>query len=40
MLTKLNLVDKGAEPAVIELIKGEKYKLSLGWYIVRNLNQL
>ena len=40
VLTKPNLVDKGAEPAVIELIEGEKYKLSLGWHIVRNPGQL
>lgn len=29
ILTKLNFVDKNAEPTVVDLIKGRKYKLSL-----------
>lgn len=29
ILTKLNFVDKNAESAVVDLIKGRKYKLSL-----------
>jgi hypothetical protein len=40
VLTKPDLVDKGAEPAVVELIEGKKHKLSLGWHIVRNPGQL
>lgn len=39
VLTKPDLVDSGAEAPVMDLIKGEKHKLSLGWCIVRNLGQ-
>jgi len=39
VLTKPDLVDKGAERAVLDLVNGKKHKLKLGWYIVRNLSQ-
>ena len=40
VLTKPDLVDKGAESAVVDLIEGRKHKLSLGWHMVRNPGQL
>jgi len=40
VLTKPDLVDKGAELAVVDLIEGRKHKLSLGWHMVRNPGQL
>ena len=39
VLTKPDLVDKGAEQAVVDLIKGKRHGLSLGWAITRNLGQ-
>ncbi|KAI9823492.1 MAG: hypothetical protein M1819_001346 [Sarea resinae] len=39
VLTKPDLVDKGAEAAVTDLIKGNKHQLRLGWHLVRNLGQ-
>jgi hypothetical protein len=36
VLTKPDLVDKGAEQNVIDLIKGKRNKLKLGYCIVRN----
>jgi hypothetical protein len=39
VLTKPDLVDSGAEGPVIDLLKGKKHKLALGWCIVRNLGQ-
>ncbi|KAG9572223.1 dynamin GTPase, partial [Aureobasidium melanogenum] len=39
VLTKPDLVDPGAEAGVLQLIKGEKHPLNLGWCIVRNLGQ-
>jgi hypothetical protein len=39
VLTKPDLVDKGAEPGVVELLDGTRHKLNLGWHIVRNLGQ-
>lgn len=39
VLTKPDLVDKGAEQSVIDLVQGKSHKLSLGWCIVRNLGQ-
>jgi hypothetical protein len=35
-LTKPDLVDKGAEKAVIDLIEGRRHRLSLEWSLVRN----
>ncbi len=40
VLTKPDLVDKGAEPAVVELIEGKRHKLNLGWCLVRNPGQM
>lgn len=39
VLTKPDLVDKGAEHNVVDLLEGKSHKLNLGWYIVRNLGQ-
>jgi hypothetical protein len=40
VLTKPDLVDKGAETPVMELISGRRHRLALGWCIVRNLGQM
>lgn len=40
VLTKPDLIDKGAEPAVVKLIEGKRYKLNLGWCLVRNPGQI
>jgi len=39
VLTKPDLVDKGAENSVVELIKGRRHQLTLGWYVVKNPGQ-
>ncbi|KAI1264409.1 dynamin GTPase [Xylariaceae sp. FL1019] len=39
VLTKPDLVDKGAESQVIELVEGKRHRLKLGWHVVRNLGQ-
>lgn len=39
VLTKPDLVDKGAEQSVMDLVQGRSHILSLGWCIVRNLGQ-
>lgn len=39
VLTKPDLVDKGAEHNVVDLLEGKSHKLNLGWSIVRNLGQ-
>ncbi|KAF1809570.1 hypothetical protein P152DRAFT_152974 [Eremomyces bilateralis CBS 781.70] len=39
VLTKPDLVDRGAESAVISLIEGKRHKLTLGWCVVRNPGQ-
>jgi hypothetical protein len=39
VLTKPDLVDKGAEDKVIDLIRGKDMQVRLGWVIVRNLGQ-
>lgn len=36
VLTKPDLVDKGAESAVVDIIEGRSHALNLGWCIVRN----
>ena len=36
ILTKPDLVDRGAEDAVVELIEGKRQKLKLGWHLLRN----
>lgn len=39
VLTKPDLVDKGAEPAVVDIIEGKSHALNLGWCVVRNPGQ-
>ena len=39
VLTKPDLVDKGAERQVIDIIEGRSHVLNLGWCIVRNPGQ-
>ncbi|KAK8250481.1 dynamin GTPase [Phyllosticta capitalensis] len=39
VLTKPDLVDKGAERTVIEMVEGRRYPLSLGWSLLRNQGQ-
>ncbi|THY78240.1 dynamin GTPase [Aureobasidium pullulans] len=39
VLTKPDLVDPGAEAGIMDLIKGVRHPLNLGWCIVRNLGQ-
>jgi hypothetical protein len=39
VLTKPDLVDKGAEGSVLDLLEGKRHKLTLGWCVVRNLGQ-
>ncbi|GME37743.1 Dynamin GTPAse [Neofusicoccum parvum] len=39
VLTKPDLVDKGAEKGVIDMVEGRSHKLSLGWCLVRNPGQ-
>ena len=36
VLTKRDLVDRGAENAVMNLLQGRKHVLKLGWHVVRN----
>lgn len=39
VLTKPDLVDKGAEQDVIKIMEGKSHPLNLGWCIVRNSGQ-
>ena len=39
VLTKPDLVDRGAEQNVVDLLEGKSHRLNLGWNIVRNLGQ-
>ncbi|KAK4690543.1 hypothetical protein P7C71_g6269, partial [Lecanoromycetidae sp. Uapishka_2] len=39
VLTKPDLVDRGAEHRVIDLVEGRGHKLTLGWSVVRNPGQ-
>ncbi|KAJ5796163.1 Dynamin [Penicillium psychrosexuale] len=39
VLTKPDLVDKGAENKVIDLVEGKSHSLALGWIVVRNAGQ-
>ena len=39
VLTKPDLVDDGAEKAVIDLLLGDSYPLRLGWFVVKNPGQ-
>lgn len=36
VLTKPDLVEKGAEKNVIDLTEGRTYQLKLGWHVLRN----
>ena len=39
ILTKPDLVDKGAEPDIMDLVRGRRNKLKLGYCVVRNRGQ-
>ena len=39
VLTKPDLMDKGSEKNVIDLIEGRKHQLKLGWHVLRNASQ-
>ena len=39
VLTKPDLVDEGAEPAIMDIVEGRSHALNLGWCIVRNSGQ-
>ncbi|KAK6810758.1 hypothetical protein RU639_013520 [Aspergillus parasiticus] len=39
VITKPDLVDKGAEAKIIDLIEGKEMHMKLGWVILRNLGQ-
>jgi Dynamin family/Dynamin central region len=39
VLTKPDLVDQGAEDAVVELIEDKRHRLKLGWHLLRNPGQ-
>ena len=39
VITKPDLVDKGAEQSTLDIIQGKTHKLSLGWNVVRNPGQ-
>ena len=39
VLTKPDLVDKGGEPAVLDVLAGRQHQLNLGWFVVRNHGQ-
>jgi len=39
VLTKPDLVDRGAEQDILDLVRGKRNKLNLGYCIVRNRGQ-
>ena len=39
VLTEPDLVDEGAEPAIMDIIEGKSHALNLGWCVVRNSGQ-
>lgn len=39
VLTKPDLVDRGAEPRVVDLLEGRAHPLRLGWHVARNPGQ-
>jgi len=39
VLTKPDLVDKGAENVIVDIIEGKSHPLNLGWCVVRNPGQ-
>lgn len=40
VLTKPDLIDKGAESKVVDLVEDRQMRLKLGWIMVRNLSQM
>ncbi|EED22526.1 dynamin, putative [Talaromyces stipitatus ATCC 10500] len=40
VLTKPDLIDRGAESRVVDLVEDREMRLKLGWIIVRNLGQM
>jgi hypothetical protein len=40
VLTKPDLIDKGAESRVVDLVEDRDMRLKLGWIIVRNMGQM
>ncbi|KAL1999667.1 hypothetical protein VTN02DRAFT_4194 [Thermoascus thermophilus] len=39
VLTKPDLVDRGAEKKIMDMVEGKELRMKLGWSIVRNLGQ-
>jgi hypothetical protein len=39
VLTKPNLVNRGAESGVVDLVEGRTRLIKLGWHIIRNPGQ-
>ncbi|KAG9375859.1 hypothetical protein A1F94_013603 [Pyrenophora tritici-repentis] len=39
VLTKPDLVDRGAEPGMVDLVEGRARQMKLGWHIIRNPGQ-
>ena len=39
VLTKPDIIDKGAEKNVIDLVEGRRHQLKLGWHVLRNAGQ-
>jgi len=39
VLTKPDLVDKGAENTIVDIIEGKSHPLNLGWCVVRKPGQ-
>lgn len=39
VLTKPDLVDRGAEKKIMDMVEGKELRMNLGWSIVRNLGQ-
>ena len=39
VLTKPDLVDRGAEYGVVDLVEGRARQMKLGWHIIRNPGQ-
>ena len=40
VLTKPDLVDKGTEPVVVDLLEGRTRPMKLGWHVIRNPGQM
>ncbi|ORX34446.1 dynamin GTPase [Kockovaella imperatae] len=39
ILTKPDLIDRGAESAIVDIMEGRKHQLALGWHLLRNPGQ-